>query len=250
MTIVPQKALSAFRKELRALGTPAGLVERLVAFLKTRHPGNQERIYHSFAHTIEVAALTTRMLHRWPKVPAERKVLIALSAALHDLDPERYPGTPARVSATLEYLQGHGEAHSLVSDFCDRFHFTPGQVGALIMATDYSADKNELVQLQEAFKRAHKYAFGDDPWIDEWGRRLAYWDKIATYLENEPQESRRRVAGLGRELRRAGAWRRRPKAGLTGVSRDFLLALKKHELYTYLPKADRARFEKVLKLFA
>ena len=249
---MPPKALSGVSHELRALGVPATLCSRLIRFLKERHPGEQEKIYHSFAHTVEVADLTARMLRRWPKVPADRKILIALAAALHDLDPERYPGTPARVHATIEYLQNNEEAHDVVSAFCDRFHFTPSQVAALIMATDYSADKQELKRMQEAFKRAHKYAFGDDPWIDLWGRRLAYWDKIATYLENAPEESRRRVAGLGREMRRAGVWRgrKRPKQGLKGVSRAFLSELTKHELYGYLPAKDRKRFEKVLKLFS
>lgn len=234
---------------LRRLGASAALAAQLRAFLKARHPGDQERIYHSLAHTLEVAALTARMLRKWPRVPAERKVLILLAAALHDLDPERCPGTPARVQATLEYLQNDEDAHALIAAFCDRFHFTPGQVGALIMATDYSAHPEEMAELQHAFKRAHKYAFGDDPWIDEWGRRLAYWDKIATYLHNTPEESRRRVAGLGRELRTSGAWRRRPKAGLKGVSRAFLEKLTRDPLFDYLSKADRARFRAVLRRF-
>src|SRR5207302_289483 len=96
---------SDFLRELRKLGVSEALCGRLKAFLKERHPGIQERIYHGLAHTYEVSGLTARMLHSWPKVPAERKVLLILSAAFHDLDPERMPGTPARVEATLVYLQ-------------------------------------------------------------------------------------------------------------------------------------------------
>src|SRR5271170_699386 len=90
-----QKTGSDLTAELRKLGVSTHLCARLTAFLKTRHPGDQERIYHGLAHTNEVALLTAKMLHRWPKVPSDRKVLLVLSAALHDLDPDREPGTPA-----------------------------------------------------------------------------------------------------------------------------------------------------------
>jgi hypothetical protein len=241
------QAAATVTAELRKLGVPAKLCAKLHTFLKKRHPGNQERIYHSLAHTNEVAALTGKMLHSWPRVPPERKVLLILSAALHDLDPKRRPGTPARVDATLLYLHEDKEAQLLVAEFCDRFHFTPGQVSALIMSTDYSARAEEMADKIEAFKKANRYAFGDDPWVDAWGHRLAYWDKIATYLHNTPEESRRRVAGLGRELRKAGA--KRPKIGLQEVSRRFLTALRDDELFTYLNAKDRAGFVKLLGRF-
>ena len=114
-----------FLGELRLLGIPARLCARLKAFLKARHPGNQERIYHGLAHTWEVSGLTARMLRSWPGVPADRKVLLILAAAMHDLDPQRPPGTPARVRATLAYLHEDPAAAGLVAEFCDRCP-TPG----------------------------------------------------------------------------------------------------------------------------
>lgn len=236
--------------ELRALGAPATLCTRLQRFLRARHPGQQDRIYHSLAHTYEVAGLTGQMLHKWPQVPAGRKVLLILAAAMHDVDPERKPGTPARVEATLEHLEKDVEARQLLGDFAKRFGFTPDQVGTLVMATDYSARPKERRQKLQAFLKAHADAFGDDPWIPEWGRRLAYWDQIATYLHTTPQEARRRVAGLGRELRRARALAGRPKLGLRGLSYEFLSGLRRDELFTYLSKADQARFERLLQAFA
>lgn len=238
--------MADFSAELRRHGVPERLCARLRGFLKARHPGDQEKIYHSLAHTQEVADLTARMLRSWPRVPSERKVLLILAAALHDVDPHREPGTPARVDATLQYLQADADARALIAEFCDRFHFTPGQVAALIMATDYSSKPKEMQAKRKAFRRAHRYAFGDDPWIEEWGRRLAYWDQIATYLQNTPEVSRRRVAGLGRELRRARALKYRPE-GLKGLSRDFLARLRKDVLFTYLAKRDRERFDRLVK---
>lgn len=239
-----------FTAELRSLGVPARTCSRLKVFLKTRHPGNQERIYHGLAHTYEVAGMTARMLRRWPKVPAERKILLILSAALHDLDPDRDPGTPARVEATLTYLQADPEARRVVAEFCDRFHFTPGQVASLIMATDFSEHPGQMASKLKAFERAHRYHFGNDPWVAEWGRRLAYWDQIGTYLQNTPEESRRRVAGLAREFRRAGGGHFRPEAGVKGMSFRFLSGLRRNKLFTYLGAADRARFDRLLRQFA
>lgn len=220
---------------------------RLKNFLKSRHPGKQDRIYHSLAHTYEVAGLTSAMLHAWPKVPAGRKVLLILAAAMHDVDPERRPGTPARVEATLAHLESDPEARRLLADFGARFDFTGEQVCALVMATDFSARPAEMKSKLQAFQEAHRNAFGDDPWIPLWGHRLAFWDQIATYLHTTPMEARKRIAGLGREMRRAHVLAGRPKAGLKGLSRDFLGRLRRDPLFSYLGAQDQARFDALLR---
>jgi hypothetical protein len=225
-------------------------VLRLKAFLRARHPGRQDRIYHSLAHTYEVAGLTGQMLHKWPNVPAGRKVLLILAAAMHDVDPHRKPGTPARVEATLEHLETDPEARRLLNDFAEKFGFTPDQVGTLVMATDYSARPKEKRQKLKAFLKANEASFGQDPWIPEWGRRLAYWDQIATYLHTTPAEARSRVAGLGRELRRARAFAgSRPEGGLRGLSHAFLSDLMRDDLFAYLAPADQARFAALVRAF-
>lgn len=235
--------------ELRTLGVPAKLCSRLKAFLKARHPGDQKRIYHSLAHTQEVASLTGAMLHSWPRVPADRKILLILAAALHDVDPTRKPGTPARVEATLDHLDRDKEARAMLAEFGRLFKITPDQVSALVMATDYSTHPAEMKAKYEAFKRAHRDAFGRDPWIPKWGKRLAYWDQIATYLQTTPEQARSRVAGLGREFRAAHAFRSRPKEGLQGLSHRFLAGLRRDPLFFYLGASDRARFNRLMQAF-
>jgi hypothetical protein len=243
----PRKGLLA---ELRALGTPERLCARLKAFLRARHPGEQNKIYHSLAHTYEVAGLTGAMLHKWPNVPVGRKVLLILAAAMHDVDPERKPGTPARVEATLAHLERDPEARQLLADFAARFDFSPDQVGTLVMATDYSARPAEKKQTLAAFLKAHKVSFVKDPWIPEWGRRLAYWDQIATYLHTTPTEARSRVAGLGRELRRVHAFNgSRPAGGLHGLSHAFLSGLMRDDLFAYLTQGDQIRFAALVRAF-
>lgn len=243
---VPRRVDDFYLEALRRLGVPAALRARLAAFLRARHPGDQDRVYHGLAHTCEVASLTGRLLHGWPNVPPERKVLLVLAAALHDVDPDRAPITPARVDATIEHLEKDPAARRLLRDFGARFGFTPNQVAALIMATDYAATPQEMRKKLDAFERAHRRAFGRDPWIAEWGRRLAFWDKISTYLG--PRDvARKRVAGLVREFRRSGEL---SKDGFRDMSLKFLTGLRRDPLFDYLPPEDRARFDIVLRDFA
>ena len=234
-----------FLKKLEALGMTRVLGARLRTFLADRHPGEQEKIYHGLAHSCEVADLTARMLGSWPRVPKGRKILLVLAAALHDVDPHRPHGTPARVSATIDYLETDPEAAALLDDFGERFGFTPAQVRALILATDYSPFPEEMQAKREHFEQASRGVFGDDPWIPEWGRRLAYWDQISTYLDSV-EKARRRVAGLARELR---ADARKP-LGMSDISSKFLAGLRRDPLFEYLPAADRRRFDAALASFA
>ncbi|MBI3565860.1 MAG: HD domain-containing protein [Elusimicrobia bacterium] len=231
----------SYLRELRAFGAPARLCARLAAFLRARHPGDQDRIYHCLAHTCEVASLTARSLKGWPRVPGNRKVLLILAAALHDVDPDREPNTPARVDATLHHLTHDKTARALLKDFGARFDFTPEQVLALVMATDFAARPEERRRKIDAFQRAHRKAFGDDPFIPRWGDRLAYWDQIATYLTPIAQ-ARKRVAGLAREFRSAGEL----KGSMRELSKRFLSGLRRDPLFDYLPPRDRARFDDLL----
>lgn len=235
------RAEREFLKELHELGTPPALAARLRRFLHARHPGVQDRLYHGYAHSCEVAALTARMLVSWPRVPAPRKVLLILAAALHDVDPKRRPTTPPRVDGTLRHLESDPQARRLLKDFHSRFGFTPAQTAALIMATDYSPRPADMRRKRAAFARARRAAFGGDPWIEQWGHRLAYWDQIATYLR-PPAESRKRVAGLARELRRENP-DFHPEDGMRELSRRFLAGLRRDHLFHYLRAEDRRRFE-------
>jgi hypothetical protein len=230
-----------FLDALRALGVSAASASRVRAFLRARHPGPQDRIYHGYAHSLEVATLTARMLASWPRVPDDRKVLLVLAAALHDVDPRRAPNTPPRVENTLLLLQSDRSARTLLREFHDRFGFSSAQLAALIMATDYSPDRGEMRLKRAAFARARRAAFGRDPWIGEWGRRLAYWDQIATYLRT-PASARARVAGLARELRNENP-DFHPDRGMRELSRRFLGVLRKDTLFRFLSKKDQRRFD-------
>lgn len=240
-----------FLIELGKLGVPEGLRVRLYDFLSRRHPGDQNSIYHGLGHTREVANLTARILSG-RDLPAEKKILLILAAALHDVDPERAENTPARVAATLEHLDRDDEARGLLVDF-SRFGFTAAQVKALIMATDFDMDPAKLKAKQDSFAQAAAEAFpGEADWALAWGKNLAFADQSSTYV-GSLADARKRVEGLAVEIRaQLQAIGKGPgptdEAMLAG-SFKFLSALKQNPLFALLPPEERKNFDTVLSYF-
>jgi hypothetical protein len=64
------------------------------------------------------------------------------------------------------------------------------------------------------------------------------------------EESRRRVAALGREMRSAGIWKRLGDDTIRQKSWRFLKRLRRDKLFLYLDKKDQKHFEGVLKEFS
>lgn len=241
-----------FVRSLASLGVSAPLVARLQSFLDSRHPGDQDRVYHGLGHSHEVADLTARIL-RGRDLPAEKKVLLILAAALHDVDPERADNTPARVAATLSHLDADDEARALLLDFSARYGFTAAQVKALIMATDFAMDPVQMKEKQDAFEAAAKAAFpGEESWALAWGRTLAFADQSSTYV-GSTADARRRVEGLALEIRAqleaVGKGPGPSDADMLAGSYKFLSVLKANPLFALLPRAQQDNFDAVLGYF-
>ncbi len=242
-----------FVSALAKLGVPSGLTSRLTAFLATRHPGDQDKVYHGLGHSHEVADLAARILDG-QDLTAEKKILLILSAALHDVDPERAENTPARVSATLAHLDSDDQARGLLLDFGNRYAFTAAQVKAMIMATDFALDPAQMKEKQNAFAKAAIEAFPNETdWALEWGKRLAFADKSSTYI-GSLADARKRVSGLALEIR-AGLAAIGKKDGpsdaviLAGTYK-FLTVLKQDPLFALLPAEQRANFDGVRAYFS
>jgi len=236
-----------FASALAKLGVPSALTSRLTAFLATRHPGDQDKVYHGLGHSHEVADLTARIVGG-QQLPAEKKILLILSAALHDVDPERAENTPARVSATLGHLDTDDEARALLGDFGNRYGFTAAQVKALIMATDFSMDPADMKVLQAAAAAAAVKAFPAEPaWALDWGKNLAFADQSATYV-GSLAAARKRVSGLALEIRGKGAGPS-DEVILAG-SFKFLSLLKQNPRFALLPAEQAANFDGVLAYFS
>jgi len=240
-----------FLMEMGKLGVPQSLLARLYDFIGTRHPGDQNSIYHGLGHTREVANLTARILSG-RDLPAEKKILLILAAALHDVDPERAENTPARVAATIAHLDKDDEARALLVDF-GAYGFTAAQVKALIMATDFSPDAAELKAKQQAFEKAAAEAFpGETDWAVTWGKNLAFADQASTYV-GTPAEARKRVEGLALEIRaqlQSIGEAHGPSDGMIlAGSFKFLSVLKQNPLFALLPPEERKNFDAVLSYF-
>ncbi|MBI2790112.1 MAG: HD domain-containing protein [Elusimicrobia bacterium] len=240
-----------FLMEMGKLGVPQSLLARLYDFIGTRHPGDQNSIYHGLGHSREVANLTARILSG-RDLPAEKKILLILSAALHDVDPDRTENTPARVAATLEHLDNNDEARALLLDF-SRFGFTAAQVKALIMATDFDPDPAKLRTIQDAFAKAAAEAFpGEAAWAVTWGKNLAFADQSSTYV-GSIEGARSRVVGFAHEKRlESEALGKGP--GLTDAQMlagtfKFLSVLTQNPLFALLPPEERQNFDAVLAYF-
>lgn len=241
-----------FIDALLKLGVPEQLAMRLSNFLAERHPGDQNAIYHGLAHSREVADLAA-LIVTGQSLPAEKKILLILSAALHDVDPERVENTPARVSATLDHLDKDDEARALLLDFGSRYGFTAAQVKALIMATDFAMDPVQMKQKQDDFAKAAVAAFPSEPdWALDWGKRLAFADQSSTYA-GSIDEARKRVEGLAVEIRAQleaiGKGPGPSDAVMLAGSFKFLSVLRQNTLFAILPPEQRRNFDAVLKHF-
>ncbi|MBI5247666.1 MAG: HD domain-containing protein [Elusimicrobia bacterium] len=241
-----------FVQALVKLGVAPELAGRLQSFLSERHPGDQDKIYHGLGHSHEVADLTARIVSD-QSLSAEKKILLIVSGALHDVDPERSPNTPARVAATLEHLDKNDEARALLVDFGSRYGFTAAQVKALIMATDFSPDPIQMQAKQDAFSKAAKEAFPSEPeWGLNWGKRLAFADQSSTYV-GSLADARRRVEGLAVEIRaQLEAIGKGPGPSnevILAGSYKFLTVLKQNPLFALLPAEQAANFDGVRAYF-
>lgn len=98
------------------------------------HPGNQQSVYHSAQHSENVARVTGELAGKFD--PANKEFLQQV-ALIHDIDPARPPGTPARVPATLEWIERSRQ------DLMKRFNWSENDVSrakALIIRTEFPFD--------------------------------------------------------------------------------------------------------------
>lgn len=243
--------LPPYMGALIGAGAPKSLVEKLDAFLAARHPGDQSQVYHGLQHSRDVAGVAARMASESGLSPA-RTALVVLAASLHDLDPNRAPGAPPTVKATVAYLEQDGEARLLLAQFGNRFGFSARQVAALIKATDFNPNPEALKAIQAEFERSAGEAFaGDVAWALDWGKRLALADKTAAYL-GDNRQSLAFVRGLAGEFR-AGAEARGekgpPDVAIVANTHNFMTPLRDSPEFALLPADLQARYDDTLAYF-
>lgn len=243
---------SYFVQALQNLGVSQELTTRLTDFLAKRHPGNQDAIYHGLGHSREVADLTARVVEN-ASLPPSRKILLIFAASLHDVDPQRVPDTPARVAATIQHLSEDPDASALVAEFSSRHGFTPDQVQALILATDFSPDPVDMKARQDRFVAAAEKAFPGEDFGLVWGRRLAFVDQSSTYL-GDVEGAKKRVEGLAHEIRAQlesiGKGPGPTDEMILAGTGKFLSVLRQNPNFAILPPDLQKKFEAVDAYFA
>lgn len=247
-----------FVGSLTSLGVPKALAEELADYQSSRHPGDQDKVYHGLGHSLDVPAVISRIIEDLPPdaLSQRQKIMLVLAAALHDIDPQRGRETPARVSATLTYLELDPASQKLLAEFERKYGITTAQVEALIKATDFNPDPAGQQKIQEDFEARVKTAFprNEQDWALRWGRRLSFADKSATYL-GSVESADRQVVNLANEIRHGiEAANGKPSVNPTDESmlqgsHAFLKVLRASPDYALLPEALQNNFQKVLDHF-
>lgn len=197
----------------RAFSAPAG-VRELTGFAQgdwgALHPEPAgSLIYHSARHSLNVCMVMKRLAAEY--FPGHEDFLTRV-AALHDVDPQRRPGTPSRVPATLEWLRMNR------ADLKKRFLWTDQNLdtaAVIIMRTEYPLDCFlHPTSYKEAYKdrsprQVYRMMLTELP-ADQ--RALAlragailseYADKASWYLEG-PKTALEAVQGLVNEINAMG----------------------------------------------
>lgn len=254
---VAGKAASApFLDALARLGAPQKTIDALDSLLKASHPGRPEAVYHGLRHSQDVPNLMAAVLDRVPaeKMSRRRRMILIVAAALHDVDPiDRVPETPARVWATLKFLDASPQAQAIFTEL----DLPAAQIKALIRDTDFSPDPAGAAQIERQFQADVAAAFpeaGDRQWALLWGPVLRLIDRSVTYT-GTVESALLQVKNLAHELRSAAKAAGKPFAHPTddemiAGSYAFLSALRQDPNFHYLPQESRKKFDAVLAFFA
>lgn len=235
----------AFLQALSRGGVPTAALGRLAELLKTGHPGEQSQVYHGLSHSVRVANVALAVLDGPAgrgMSPAARNTLL-VAAALHDYDPERAPGSPARVSATLEILDKDPKAAALMKELAAA-GVDLAQVKALIKYTDFHPDPAVRAQIRTDADALAAAAFqGPDAlaWAKLWGPRLSFVDQSAMYVDS-PAFARQAVVGLANELKA-------PADKVLAGTHNFLKPLIESPDFALLPPALQTNFRAVHRYF-
>lgn len=175
--------------------------------------------YHDWRHTVKVADMAREFARARGLSPADAK-FISEVGLLHDFDPDRAPGMPARVPATLERLrQDYAGTKSLTGEpghsiLKERFGWTPEQfkmAEAMIQRTEFPFGDTHP---SPAYKGTSPLAVyegmlkdmpaGDRKFVLREGALLSeYADKSSWYATEDFDGAREVVEGLVDEINRS-----------------------------------------------
>lgn len=185
-------------------------------------------IYHSAEHSLEVGRVMERLAK--DRFPGREKFLGDV-ARLHDVDPTRAPGTPARVPATLEWMDANNAALKA------RFGWTDVQfqtAKTIIMRTEFPFDAKPRAQHYNGSSPAETYKkmVGGLPseqraFTMSAGAMLSEYADKSSYYMNDFKSAQAAVRGLANEMSNVGI-----KLGADGLkTHDFLKTIGRPESF-------------------
>ncbi len=243
----------SFTLSLREYGVPMPAVRKLYGILskKETHPGKQDEIYHGQAHTERVADTLSAILADAPPdvINDKEKALLLVAAALHDVDPKRAPGTPARVAATLEFIDTDPEIGSLIEDLGLNSARGRGQLKTLIKFTDLNLNEAATAEIPRDATQMADENFG--PLAGRWselGQLLAYADRAATYV-GTVKFAKQAVDGLAHEARSVSGRATPTNETIQRGRAKFLAPIAADPFFWLLPEDMRGNFLDVLKYY-
>ncbi|MFI5361818.1 MAG: hypothetical protein ACHQ49_07595 [Elusimicrobiota bacterium] len=166
-------------------------------------------IYHCAQHSLNAASVMEQLAAVY--FPGAESFL-GRTAALHDVDPHRKPGTPARVPATLDWMRANRRGLKSRLRWGD-LDFDVAL--AVIMRTEYPLDAlTRTGSYRSVYARASPYELYKKMLLDLPPHRRAfalragailseYADKASWYME-EHGKALRTVQGLANEINAAG----------------------------------------------
>ena len=179
--------------------------------LANGHPGDQRAVYHSVEHSLRVQRMVHDLARRLGA--GQYTKFLAEVGLLHDWDPSRAPGMPARVRATLDAIDADlagreplipGNGGSILRA---RLGWTPrhGEMAkALIQRTEFPFDDTRAdgYSPQQAYRRfLGGLCPADQEFVLRWGPILSEYADKASYYCNAPFRSAvGAVRGLANEI--------------------------------------------------
>lgn len=207
------RPVAVLARRARSLGAPAGAFRR-TGFTPARwealHPKPPGvAVYHDARHSENTRRVMEQLARTW--FPGQETFLGEV-AGLHDIDPDRTPGTPARVQATLAWLDANAADVKARYGWAER-HLAMAKV--LIMRTEFplgcqprALSFNDVYRFKSP-RQVYKEMLAALP-----GPRMAfalqagamlseYADKASWYLE-APEAAFAATRGLANELDASG----------------------------------------------
>lgn len=244
----PTECIERVKEILMELSVSEESTSSMLGDLKALHHHKvPHRLYHSFKHTLLVAITAYEIASNIENISDNDKLLLVISALLHDVDPNRSLGTPPSVTRTLEYFDEDGIGFF---DYLEDDYITKVKIFALILRTDFSPNPQLMGALiDKAYKYIDTNFNGTDVnpvKMKELSELLTFADKISMYTLSVDFATNA-VEGLANEVSRfQGA---KTFQEMLRGTKDFLKALKDDELFESMPDELKNNFKDVYNYF-